>query len=528
MTTSDPSPTTAASLSAAFAEVVKRRATHEAVRDEDRALTYAGLQVASDALAAALRDVGVRPGELVGLAIDRTVRTPVGVLGILRAGAAYVPLDPSYPQARLDAIAEDCALRVLVDATGDRPRIGGPDVTIVNSGPLRSGSGVDRGRPEFADVSSDSPAYVIYTSGSTGQPKGCVVSHGSVLSLLRATLPLFDVGTDDRWTLFHSFSFDFSVWELWGALLTGATAVCVPAVQTRSPEDFLDQLGKDGITVLNQVPSAFRALARIHASLGSPPLPLRYVVFGGERIDLDVIADFRDRCGARAPTLVNMYGITETTVHVTFKLLGGEVAAGGDATPIGQPLSHLSISLRDENLQPVKAGAIGEICVSGAGLATGYLNRPQLTAERFPILTGPDGFHRFYRSGDLGRLTPDGELEYCGRNDQQVKVRGFRIEPGEVESALRSHPDVRDVTVVPMAAPGRGSDDVLVACVVTDRDLDQRELGAELRRHARRLLPDHLVPSSYELLPALPLTPTGKADTRALRALLTSRRRSTG
>ncbi len=462
------------SLPHVFSEVCAKRPDRVAVTAAGRELTYAELDAASDRLASSLVARGVRRGDLVGLKTGRTVETPAAILGILKAGAAYVPLDPAYPEDRLRMMIEDAGLEIVVDSIPSD----GEETVDVSIGP-------------------DDPAYVIYTSGSTGRPKGCVVTHGNVLALLEAALPLFDVGADDRWTLFHSVSFDFSVWELWGALATGATAVMVPDDAARSPADFLDLLAAERVTVLNQVPSVFRYLARAHEAAGRPPLALRYVVFGGEGVDLDVVASFAP---GRRPAMVNMYGITETTVHVTYKSLGAEEAV---ASPIGRPLPHLAVSLRDGDGKPVPPGAPGEMWISGAGVAAGYLNRPELTAERFVTVDG----RRHYRSGDLARLLPDGELEYLGRADRQLKLRGFRIEPGEIEAVLRAHDGVQDAAVT--VTTTRAGAQFLEARIVP-------AVPDGLRAHAAAALPAHMVPDRYRAVPELPRTPSGKLDRTAL------------
>lgn len=362
-------------------------------------------------------------------------------------------------------------------------------------------------------------AYVIYTSGSTGHPKGCVISHGNVLALLRAALPLFDVDQDDRWSLFHSHAFDFSVWELWGALATGATAVLVRGQTAQLPHEFLDFLVRHRVTVLNQVPSVFRFLTMTYADSARPPLALRYLVFGGESVELDVTRAFLGHLSSPAPAVVNMYGITEITVHATAKVLTGADLDGAVRSPIGKALPHLTIDVRGEDLAPVAVGESGELWIAGAGVAAGYLDRPELTAQRFVMLDTPEGPRRSYRTGDLARVLPDGELEFLGRNDQQVKLRGFRVELGEVEATLRTHDAVREVaaTVITTAAGAQ----FLVACVVVagDPTPDGAELAATLRAHARTGLPAHMVPDRYVVVPALPLTPSGKLDRGALPVL---------
>jgi amino acid adenylation domain-containing protein len=489
----------ARSLCAALQEVAARRGAAVAVTDGTSSLTYAELTSRAGRLAGPLAARGIGPGELVGVLADQTVDTVVAVAGVLGAGAAYVPLDVTYPEERLRFMAQDAGLRVAIGAGA----LAGLETLPV------PGPGGDAAPP--VRLGEDDPAYVIYTSGSTGRPKGCVVTHGNVLALLRNGLPMFDVGPADRWSLFHSFSFDFSVWELWGALLTGATAVCVPRASARLPEDLLDFLSAQRVTVLNQVPSVFRSLAAVYPTR-PVDLALRYLIFGGESVDLAAVRDFLAAVRGCRPVPVNMYGITETTVHATCKVLGGRDLAREAASPIGTPLPHLAIELRDEDGRPAAVGTPGEMWISGAGVARGYLNRPELTAQRFV----EDGSRRWYRSGDLARRGADGELEYLGRTDRQVKLRGFRIELGEIESVLAESDRVAAVAVVAVDRPSAGK--VLVASVVPRAWPAGADLVGHLRQHAAARLPGHMVPGRYRVVEALPLTLSGKLDRRSLEA----------
>ncbi|GHJ42888.1 hypothetical protein Cs7R123_02300 [Catellatospora sp. TT07R-123] len=488
----------AQSLTRLFDEAARRWPDAVACRDESTTLTYAGLAARADALAAHLAARGVRPGERVGLLLDRTVDVVAAILGVLRAGAVYVPLDPAYPAQRLAFMLADAGIGTLV---GDPALAGGfalDGVQLVDPARVPPGTA-----PAAAPAEA---AYVIYTSGSTGTPKGCLVSHGNVLELLRHTLPLFDVGPGDVWSLFHSYNFDFSVWEMWGALATGGTVVMVPRAVAQSPADFLVFLCKQEVTVLNQVPSVFRYLAEHYREAGTPPLPVRHVVFGGESVDLDVVADFVAAVPDTPPVMINMYGITEITVHATIKVLTAADLAGPARSPIGRPLPHLRIDLLDEDGIPVPDGQTGEIWVGGTGVALGYLNRPDLTAQRF---TERDGL-RWYRAGDLARRLPDGELDYQGRCDAQVKLRGYRIELAEVEAVLRAHPGVRDAGTGVVV--NRHGVQQLVACYVPAGEVTLDEL----RDHARTRLPGYMVPDRFAAIGALPLTPSGKLDRSAL------------
>lgn len=506
----------ARSLPDAFRLVAQRYPENIAVSDGSRSLTYSQLDAESERFAAGLHAYGVRPRDYVGLIIDRSVQTPMAILGTLKAGCAYVPLDPTYPTQWLRYVINDCQLTTLLSDDIKAPNCSLPNAKVI---PLEGIYSSDDIRPMAAHIELDSPAYVIYTSGSTGEPKGCIISHRNVLSLLHNTLPLFDFRSTDRWTVFHSFSFDFSVWELWGALLTGAAALCV-SEDAVAAEDLLELLLRERVTVLSQVPSSFRALARIYAASAGPPLDLRYVIFGGESVDMDVIQTFRVLAAPKAPAIVNMYGITETTVHSTIKFITDTDYESETNSPIGVPLPHVAISIRDDQMRPVPYGQVGEMYVGGDGLALGYLNRPKLTAERFPTLDTAQGPRRFYRTGDLARETPLG-LNYVGRNDEQVKIRGYRIELGEIEVALRAHDVVSDAAVI-AARRASGYGQHLIACVVTQRPVTQRVLAAQLREHLLALLPRYMAPSQYLTMHELPLTPSGKLDRRKLQLLVNS------
>ncbi|HEX6901809.1 MAG TPA: non-ribosomal peptide synthase/polyketide synthase, partial [Thermoanaerobaculia bacterium] len=448
-----------------------------AVCDGER-LTYGDLDCRANQVANHLVGLGVVPGDLVGLRMERSLEMVAAILGVLKAGAAYVPLDPAYPEERLAYMIEDSRVQVVLTS-------------------LDAVEG-DASDP-VVRVSAEHPAYVIYTSGSTGRPKGVVVRHGNVMRLFSATDRWFGFGAEDVWTLFHSYAFDFSVWEIWGALLYGGRLVVVPYWISRSPEAFYELLSEERVTVLNQTPSAFRQL--IWAEESKPrDLALRYVIFGGEALEPASLAPWFERHGDERPRLINMYGITETTVHVTYR----EMSRKDVASAVGCPIPDLGVYLADPFLNLVPIGVPGEILVGGAGLALGYLNRPELTAERFiPNPFGEPG-SRLYRSGDLARRLPDGDLEYLGRIDHQVKIRGFRIELGEIEAALARHPAIREAVVLVR-------DERLVAWVV-----GEEVTLSDLRAFAGASLPDYMLPSALVVLDKLPLTANGKVDRRAL------------
>ncbi|HEX3757326.1 MAG TPA: amino acid adenylation domain-containing protein [Kofleriaceae bacterium] len=470
---------------------------------------YRELNARANQLARHLRRCGVGPDRRVAVCVDRGVALVEAILAIVKAGGAYVPLDPAYPSSRLGATLDDSQPAVLVvDRTGRAALIDlAADAALWQALPADDLEGVG--------IEPGHLAYVIYTSGSTGRPNGVMVEHAQVVRLFLATEAWYRFTAQDVWTLFHSISFDFSVWELWGALLYGGRLVIVPLDTARSPREFYELVCDEGVTVLNQTPSAFQQL--IAAQADSPRSHrLRTVVFGGEALVLHALKPWYARNGERTE-LVNMYGITETTVHVTHRALHAADADRPGPSPIGVRIPDLRLYVLDAHRQPVPIGATGELYVGGAGVARGYLHQPELTAERFiadPFVAGG----RLYRTGDLGRWRADGTLEYLGRNDFQVKIRGFRIELGEIETRLAQVAGVRDVVVAARQdVPG---DQRLVAYYVADADDDADAGGMveALRAHAARELPSYMVPSAYVRLAALPLTTHGKLDRKALPA----------
>ncbi|GAT67431.1 non-ribosomal peptide synthetase [Planomonospora sphaerica] len=493
-----------ATLPELFEAQARRTPDAVAVTAAGTEFTYAELNARANRLAHKLAAHGAGPERIVALALPRSADLVAALLAVVKTGAAYLPLDPTYPADRLDYMISDAA-----------------PVCVVDPGWLEDLDDWLDHDPERS-LAPGNAAYVIYTSGSTGRPKGVLVTHHNVVRLLSATDHWFGFGPDDVWTLFHSYAFDFSVWELWGALLYGGRLVVVPYEVSRSPEDFLGLLARERVTVLNQTPSAFYQLV---AADDGRELALRYVVFGGEALELARLSDWYARRPGPAgpghepgpagggPLLVNMYGITETTVHVTHMPLSPDHREG---SLIGRGIPDLRVYLLDGTLQPVPPGVVGEMYVAGDGLARGYLGRPELTAERFVADPyGPPGT-RMYRSGDLARWRPDGTLDYVGRADQQVKVRGFRIELGEIEAALLRHPAVGQAAVI--VREDRPGDRRLVAYAVPATVPGGVLDAAELRRFAAQALPDYMVPSAVVEITALPLTVNGKLDRRALPA----------
>jgi amino acid adenylation domain-containing protein len=455
-----------------FEEQVKRTPAAVAVVYEGHSLTYAELNGRANQLARYLREKGVGPDQLVGICVERSLEMVVGLLGILKAGGAYVPLDPNYPIERLAYMLNDATPRVLL--TQERLRGKVPDTAAEVTALDKQWSEIAEREEEDLDpralqLTSRQLAYVIYTSGSTGNPKGVMVEHGNVTRLFAATENRFGFNEQDVWTLFHSVAFDFSVWELWGALLYGGRVVVVPYMTARSPQEFYRLLCEEGVTVLNQTPSAFAQLIDAQAQSSENKHSLRVVIFGGEALELRMLRPWVERNGSERPQLVNMYGITETTVHVTYRSLSKEEIESERGSVVGKPILDLRVYLLDQYRQPVPIGVAAEIYVGGAGVARGYLNRPELTAERFisdPFSADPQA--RMYKTGDLGRWRPDGIIEYLGRNDHQVKIRGFRIELGEIEAQLVRHEQVKEAVVLAREdVPGEKR---LVAYVVGDRN----------------------------------------------------------
>ena len=463
---------------------------------EGASITYGELNRRANRLAHHLRTLGVGPEIRVCLLLERSPEMIVAMLAVLKAGGAYVPLDPSYPPGRLQFMIEDAKPAVILTAEG-------VSATDYADQPHSPGASDPRNL-----------AYVIYTSGSTGRPKGVMVTHRNVVRLLAATHDWFNFNEHDTWTLFHSYAFDFSVWEIWGALLSGGKLVIVPYWVSRSPGEFYALLAREDVTVLNQTPSAFRQLSRIDAAYdGAESLSLRVVIFGGEALEPTSLEGWMKRHGDAQPRLINMYGITETTVHVTYRPLTLRDAATETGSVIGEPIPDLQLYLLDNNLEPVPLGVCGELYVGGAGLARGYLNHADLTAERFM----PDPFAhetgaRLYRTGDLARRLSNGDVEYLGRADEQVKVRGFRIELGEIETALRTHPAVRAAVVV--ARADTNGDQRLCAYVVA-RQTGELSID-EIRAYLRERLPEHMLPAVFVELEEMPLTAHGKIDQRSL------------
>ncbi len=494
------------SIPAMFAAQVARTPDAVAVSGEGRSMTYRELGDAADRLAAVLAGHGAGPGQRVALLLPRSVEAVVAMVAVAKTGAAYVPIDPSVPAARMRFVLADAAPAAAITTAALRSRLDEHDLLIIDLDDL------DGQAPTGTTVTGPHPddvAYIIYTSGTTGTPKGVAIPHRNVTCLLE-TLDADVELAGQVWSQCHSLAFDFSVWEIWGALLYGGRLVVVPDAIVRSPEDLRALLVTEQVTVLSQTPSAFYALQTadgLQPELGQQ-LKLEVVVFGGEALEPQRLRAWRDRHPG-LPRLINMYGITETTVHASFREIVDDDVDNG-VSPIGVPLAHLGFSVLDTWLQPVPVGVVGELYVAGAGLADGYVGRAGLTSTRFVACPFGGPGARMYRTGDLVCWGADGQLRYLGRADEQVKIRGYRIELGEVQAALAALDGVRQAVVI--AREDRPGDKRLVGYVTGTVD------AGEARAALAERLPAYMVPAAVVAIDAVPLTVNGKLDTRALPA----------
>lgn len=480
-------------------------------------LTYGELNRRANRIAHHLRKLGAGPETLVGLSVERSLELVIGALAILKAGAAYVPLDPDYPADRLAVMLADCKATILLTQQSLKDELPSAGLRVVCIDAETTFAHESATNPEL-NVGLANLAYIIYTSGSTGTPKGALTRHGNVVRLFRVSAPLYNFDENDVWTLFHSYAFDFSAWELWGALMHGGKLVVVPYCVSRSPRDFYELVCSEKVTVLNQTPSAFFQFLRedLNEPAGVDRLSLRYVILGGEALDFGALRPWIDRHPLSRTRVVNGYGPTETTIFATFKFIEESDLEGELISNLGHWLRDLQLYIVDKYLKPVPQGVAGELLIAGAGVARGYLNRPELTAEKFvkfevPGLV-PASERAAYRTGDLCRFLPDGQIEYLGRIDHQVKIRGFRIELGEIETVLRAHASVREGGVV--VREDEPGDKYLAAYIVLAPGAAFSL--ADLRKHLAAKLPDYMVPATVTVLERLPLSPNGKMERRSL------------
>ena len=492
-------------------------------------LTYLQLDLLSNQLARHLIGKGVHSDQIVGILLERSPSILISILAVQKAGAAYMPMDPDYPAERLAYMLKDshaCAV-ITQDSLQDLIRFDteySQTIEFLNLNETTLKDAISAYSAEVIEdherrtpLLPDQLAYLIYTSGSTGKPKGVGNTHRNATRLLAQTDDWFNFNHNDVWTLFHSTAFDFSVWEIWGALTYGGSLVIVSDEVRRSPSEFVKLLQQHQVTVLNQTPAAFDVLSAqvCEENIQPDSFSLRWVIFGGAALNPVKLSAWWQRFAADKPQLVNMYGITETTVHVTFrKLIPAD--ATKDISPIGTTIPDLAAYVLDQTLEPVPAGVVGELYIVGEGLARGYLGRAGLTAERFiacphHIATHKTG-SRMYRSGDLACMRQNGEIEYLGRSDDQVKIRGYRIELGEIEAALLDafNSQIQQVAIILDENKQR-----IVAYMVARNNI-QIAGTAELRAKLLEYLPDYMIPAAFITLLSLPLTPNGKLDKRAL------------
>ncbi|MEC1581805.1 amino acid adenylation domain-containing protein [Bacillus subtilis] len=491
-------------ISQLFEQQAARTPKASALVSGDKTLTYQELDEWSNGIARALLSRGVKPDTPVGIMMPRSFSMIAAILGVWKAGGCYVPIDPEYPSERKRYILSDSGTKLLMTVNEADWRADddfeGEILTVENAETYD--------KSPLPQVSSAHHlAYIIYTSGTTGRPKGVMVEHRNVISLLKHQNLPFEFGHEDVWTFFHSYCFDFSVWEMFGALLNGSTLVVVSKETARDPQAFRLLLKKERVTVLNQTPTAFYGL--MHEDQNhSDRLNIRYVIFGGEALQPGMLQSWNDKYPHTE--LINMYGITETTVHVTVKKLSASDIAANRSN-IGRPLSTLQAYVMDAhmNLQPI--GVPGELYIGGEGVARGYLNRVELTADRFvpnPYLPGD----RLYRTGDLAKRLSNGELEYLGRIDDQVKVRGHRIELGEIQAALLQHPIIKEAAVI-TRADEQGQTAVYAYMVTKDQ---QAANTSNIRASLKTMLPDFMLPARLIQIDSIPLTVNGKLDQKAL------------
>ncbi|MDN3695556.1 amino acid adenylation domain-containing protein [Chryseobacterium tructae] len=503
-----------------FEAQVERTPDHTAIVYQDVRLSYRELNERSNRLANYLIEkYDIQPDDLIPLCVERSEEMLVAILGVLKSGGAYVPMDPSYPADRIKHILSDTGAKIVITQKGSEANVleacgEMTSMLMLNDAEMETVLKNSSIETPVTSVNSSHLAYVIYTSGTTGMPKGVLQEHRNVARLFSATEHWYQFNDKDVWSLFHSYVFDFSVWEIWGALFYGGKLLLPSSEQTKDTNLFFSLCLEEGLTVLNQTPTAFYQFIDVALQREEHLTSLRYVIFGGEALNLASLKPWYERYHS-SPTLINMYGITETTVHVTYKKLS---AADLDkASLIGENIPDQGMYILDKHLRAVPVGAVGELYVGGAGIARGYLNREELTAERFirnPFQTLEEktqGTHGIlYKTGDLVRYLADGELEYIGRNDFQVKIRGYRIELGEIENQLQEYPEVKQAVV--LAKENKSGLKYLVGYYVSEKAYASSDLTAFLSE----VLPEYMVPAAFVHLTSLPLTINGKLDRKAL------------
>ncbi|WP_220634945.1 non-ribosomal peptide synthetase [Georgfuchsia toluolica] len=483
-----------------FEQQVARTPDAVAVVFGERQLSYRQLNERANQVAHYLRRRGVGPEVLVGVCLERSPEMVVGLLGVLKSGAAYVPLDPTYPPERLDFMARDAGLRLLLTERKSRHLFAESGAEAVCLDTDWQAIALESATNPVTTASPDNLAYVIYTSGSTGRPKGVAVTSRALVNLLESMGQAPGLSESDVLLSVTTLAFDIAALELYLPLIKGAKVMLASRDETRDGQRLMARLSSSGATVMQATPATWRMLI----DSGWEGTPGLKVLCGGEALKRDLA----DQLLQLAGEVWNMYGPTETTVWSSI----WRVEPGAGAISIGQPIANTQLWVLDDYFEPVPVGVVGELCIGGIGLARGYWKRPDLTAERFvpDRLSGIDGA-RLYRTGDWARWMPDGRLECLGRIDHQIKIRGFRIEPAEIETAIAKHPAVRASVVV---ARGDDAEKLLVAYLVADHP--PADLSNQLRALIRAALPEYMVPSAFIMLDAFPLTANGKIDRQAL------------
>ena len=488
-----------------FEEQVTKTPNNTAVVFENQKLTYKELNEKANSLAHFLRNNGVCKNDIVALRVDKSLEMIVAILAIMKAGGCYLPINLSYPQDRVSFMLKDSNAKFLLCDEKTHKDID-TDVTKIFVD-LKNNKIYSKNKENLTNINTPLDLiYIIYTSGSTGTPKGAMLMHKNVVRLMKNDKFLFDFTDKDVWTMFHSVSFDFSVWEMYGALLYGGKLVVVPDYVAKDPNLYLDLMDKEGVTVLNQTPTYFYNLLSSEVKAPHPNLKIRYIVYGGEALKPTLISAWRKL--HPQTKLINMYGITETTVHVTFKELSDSDLASS-VSNIGVPIPTLKILLLDKNLKLVPPGVPGEICVCGDGVFKGYLNRPDL--NEIKLCANPYNENEImYRSADSAFINADDVLEYVGRIDTQVKIRGFRVELGEIEEKILNYPGIKSCIVT--TQKNNTMHDLLYAYFISDEDIDIEKLRNSLRKD----LPTYMIPQYFMKLAKWPYNSNGKIDKKAL------------
>ncbi|MBW4644832.1 MAG: amino acid adenylation domain-containing protein [Goleter apudmare HA4340-LM2] len=481
-----------------FSQQVEKTPNAIALKFNQQQLTYRELDNRANQLAQYLQSLGVQPETLVGICVERSLEMVVGLLGTLKAGGAYVPIDPGYPPERIAYMLADSQVSVLLTHShlvATLPTQPKHTICLDNIPPVHHSYSPSRVQPENL-------AYVIYTSGSTGKPKGAMNTHRGICNRLLWMQDVYQLTPTDRVLQKTPFSFDVSVWEFFWTLITGACLVVAESGGHRDSNYLVDTIAKENITTLHFVPSMLQIF------LETPGLSrcetLKRVICSGEALPIDLQRRFFERLQCE---LHNLYGPTEAAIDVTYWQC--QPQTNYQSVPIGRPIANTQIYILDQYLEPVAVGGVGELYIGGVGVGRGYLNRPELTSDRF--LTNPFTSGKIYKTGDLARYLPDGNIEYVGRIDQQVKIRGFRIELGEIENFISQHPQIREAVV--MAQTDKFTHQQLIAYIVPHHHTPTLP---DLRDFLKQKLPEFMIPATFFVLTALPLTPSGKVDRRSL------------